>query len=162
MKGDSVFRITTDTIERTIAYGTSFRIPRDSSDTALTLLLFQVLDFHTVLLVSLPARQRCKTWATQLLLLPLLRIPRFETFLLILLRDAILAKLVGLSFVKSRWIHLFVSKRLSLRVRKGVLKVTRPHPMVRHGMALDLPLSTIYLVKYSIPDYEFLKSSMAK
>ena len=26
------------------------------------------------------------------------------------------------------------------------------YPMARHGVPLDLPLSTIYLMKYSIPD----------
>ena len=33
----------------------------------------------------------------------------------------------------------------------------RVYPMARHGMALDLPLSIIYVVKYSVPDCEFSK-----
>ena len=29
--------------------------------------------------------------------------------------------------------------------------------MARHGVALDLPLSTIYLMKYGVPDCEILE-----
>ena len=31
------------------------------------------------------------------------------------------------------------------------------YPMARHGLALDLPLSSIYLMKYSVPDCGVLR-----
>ena len=32
-----------------------------------------------------------------------------------------------------------------------ILHWSNAYPMARHGVALDLPLSTIYLVKYRVP-----------
>ena len=46
----------------------------------------------------------------------------------------------------------------SMMVCETSRKGSSRYPMAWHGVALDLPLMTVYLMKYGVPDYGDLKT----